>query len=94
VPKVELFLEDLVEVFENPELAETGMEGLADDLLLFPGHPLTIKPAAEGSSLGVMRLERPGDLVLYATAVAQQWDEIPAELNPDGAFCSRRPFSS
>ena len=34
VPKIELFLADLVEVAQAPELAEVGLEGMREDLVL------------------------------------------------------------
>lgn len=82
VPKIELFLADLVEVAQAPDLAEVGLEGMRDDLVLREEAPLIIKPALDGCSTGIMRLQHPGDLVAYATAIAQQWDEIPEELTP------------
>lgn len=88
VPKIELFLADLVEVAQAPELAEVGLEGMREDLVLREDAPLIIKPSLDGCSTGIMQLQHPGDLVAYATAVAQQWDEIPAELSP-GVLPSR-----
>eukprot|EP00892_Ulva_mutabilis_P002530 jgi/Ulvmu1/12278/UM087_0012.1 len=84
IPKIELFLADLAEVAQAPELAEVGLEGMRDDLVLHGDAPLLIKPALDGCSTGIMRLQHPGDLVAYATAIAQEWDEIPVELTPDG----------
>lgn len=82
VPKIELFLEDIVEVAQAPELAEVGLEGMREDLVLREDAALIIKPALDGCSTGIMRLQHPGDLIAYASAIAQQWDEIPEELTP------------
>lgn len=96
IPKIELFLSDLVELAQAPELAEVGLEGMREDLVMREDAPLLIKPALDGCSTGVMRLQHPGDLVAYATAIAQEWDEIPIELTPGALLgsvsCTLRPL--
>lgn len=94
VPKIELFLADLAEVAQAPDLAEVGLEGMREDLVLREDAPIIIKPAHDGCSTGVMRVQHAADLVVYATAVAQQWDVIPAELTPGAshAYARSRPY--
>jgi hypothetical protein len=88
VPKIEIFLSDLVELCRSPHMAEAGLEGMREDLVLSESAPLVIKPADDGCSTGVMRLECEEHLLAYAAAVAQQWDEIPIEMTA-GALLPR-----
>lgn len=80
IPKIEIFLSDLAELCRSPHMADAGLAGMREDLVLHDTAPLVIKPAADGCSTGVMRIQEPEHLLVYALAAAQEWDEIPVEL--------------
>lgn len=88
IPKIELFLSDLAELCRSPHMAEAGLEGMRYDLVVHESMPLVIKPAADGCSTGVFRIQEPEHLLTYAFAVAQEWDEIPIEMT--AGLCSIR----
>lgn len=85
IPKVEIFLSDLAELCRSPYMADAGLAGMREDLVVHDSAPLVIKPVADGCSTGVMCLQEPEHLLTYAMAVAQEWDEIPADLSPGAA---------
>jgi hypothetical protein len=80
IPKIELFLSDLAELCRSPYMADAGLSGMRDDLVLHGTAALIIKPAKDGCSTGVMRIQEPEHLLTYALAVSQEWEEIPREL--------------
>jgi hypothetical protein len=82
------------DLFDDEAAEEDGFEAAAgiladarEALALEAGASLCVKPAAEGGSVGVMRVDGAADLRVYAAAVAQEWGHIPAELTP-GARCA------
>lgn len=82
-------LEELLGHTEVPQAAAVALDRIRAELSLPQDAPLLIKPAADGCSTGVMRLQHPQHLATYALAVTQKWPHIPPELTP-GVFSRLR----
>lgn len=80
IPFFEVTLEDLIAFAEEPAYFASAMDDVREQLQLDEAAALCIKPARDGGSTGVMRVEEPADLALYARAIVEEWPYIPAEL--------------
>jgi D-alanine-D-alanine ligase-like ATP-grasp enzyme len=80
IPLFEVSLEDLMRFVAKPEQFKPALMQVRDSLQLDAAAALCIKPACEGGSVGVMRIEEPEEFQAYATAVLQEWPVIPAEM--------------
>jgi D-alanine-D-alanine ligase-like ATP-grasp enzyme len=80
IPLFEVSLKDLIRFVGKPDRFEPALVQVRDNLQLDPAAALCIKPACEGGSVGVMRIEEPEEFQVYATAILQEWPVVPAEL--------------
>lgn len=88
IPFFEVTLDDLVAFAEEPGYCASALSDVRAQLQLDDAAALCIKPARDGGSTGVMRLEEPVQFALYARAIVEEWPYIPAELVP-GAQSAR-----
>ncbi|KAK9819932.1 hypothetical protein WJX72_004090 [[Myrmecia] bisecta] len=76
-PKHPLTLAQVVDVADKEDVARELFDFLQNYLIGGPG-PLCVKPASDGCSTGVARLDDHIDLAWYALALDSKWASLPA----------------
>ena len=79
VPQFSAEFSDLVMLADEPDLCTDGLAEIREQLGVDAAAALCIKPLDGGASVGVMRLDTPEQLYLYARAVRDEWPIIPAD---------------
>lgn len=80
IPKLEYSATDMALLCADPSQVPDVLADARLALGLEGDAPLCVKPAADGCSFGVARIESETDLFVYASAVTEEWEEIPSDL--------------